>query len=956
MARSKPRKRAAKDPSSGGEVAWTRAARQRIGVEPEPGDVKNVPAAALCADLSDLCRSWTGYPQAASKSQSWTEWRELRRRIARASPEALLAARARAEKLRASAEPALRAVLAYLFTSHPAWARADAEACLAATAVPVYAELLVGAIDDPDLSKRLITARLRVDERRDLTFAALEIVHALGARAEPLLETIFDVLEDDRLGRPKSDDSAKAYRSAEQQRRSTRRIPKLLEAMELIRTPEAAAFFAARLGRPATRRTAARYFRAAPGLAFRVLPRVAAGRNKAAGCARGLLAVLAGKYPDLAAAAVDRSRGKLLSFIGRTAMPRGRRPPEASPDELPQVLRDPVWRRESPRDVASMSLNIPNPVIPVDPAHSREAWLRAMPQVPPALVFSPRIAFTMATTWLRRIARRDTAEAWLVAFPEIATIGLIPWAVGTHYAERSDALQAIRFLQARDAEAVRRGAAFYDKEVGEVLAEALAGDPMLECPERAPQVRPRFLRFDDLPRPLLAGRERALPRRAVLYIVEMLIFSPRDFPYVGLAQVKPACDQASLDAFAWAMYEAWLATGAPSRHRWPMRALGELGGDEVVRRLVPLIARWPIERAVARARGGVHALGRIGTDLAVTHLGSIAELSRFPAVRAEARAALDVAARSRGLRRDELADRTVPHLDVDGTMVIDYGEISVRAGFDEHLEPFVRDEGGAVLHALPRPRSPSAAARAAEAAWLTRRSDVAEVVAAQARRLERRMATRWAWSTETFLTWVVPHRLMAKLLRGLVLDLVRTTDGEESATLFRVTEDGSFADAEDAPVSLDGATRVAIPHPLQMEHEALLAWGTLFADYEILQPFPQLGRAVYTLTEVELDETELARFSGTKVATKKLLDLLVHGWEHVPCIDQPFDYFVKRVDGSFDVRLEVRPGIDLRHPRSTPAQTLGPLCLFQRDRPVPLRGLHPITRSELVLELAQLAE
>ena len=48
-------------------------------------------------------------------------------------------------------------------------------------------------------------------------------------------------------------------------------------------------------------------------------------------------------------------------------------------------------------------------------------------------------------------------------------------------------------------------------------------------------------------------------------------------PLVGL--VKKHFEPAALEAFAWRLFEQWLAEGGPAEERWAMQAVGLLGGD-----------------------------------------------------------------------------------------------------------------------------------------------------------------------------------------------------------------------------------------------------------------------------------------------------------------------------------------------------------------------------------------
>ena len=64
---------------------------------------------------------------------------------------------------------------------------------------------------------------------------------------------------------------------------------------------------------------------------------------------------------------------------------------------------------------------------------------------------------------------------------------------------------------------------------------------------------------------------------------------------------------------------------------------------------------------------------------------------------------------------------------------------------------------------------------------------------------------------------------------------------------------------------------VGIPHPLQMSAEDKAAWGEIWADYEIIPPFPQLGRSINVLDVEERNVTDLARFSHGKVPAPTLI-------------------------------------------------------------------------------------
>lgn len=84
-------------------------------------------------------------------------------------------------------------------------------------------------------------------------------------------------------------------------------------------------------------------------------------------------------------------------------------------------------------------------------------------------------------------------------------------------------------------------------------------------------------------------------------------------------------------------------------------------------------------------------------------------------------------------------------------------------------------------------------------------------------------------------------------------------------SLFRITEERDYADASDKAVTLAKANSVGLVHPLEMNDKEKAAWGEIFSDYEIISPFPQLGRPVYELEAAEKKATELKRFHDTRM-------------------------------------------------------------------------------------------
>ena len=164
----------------------------------------------------------------------------------------------------------------------------------------------------------------------------------------------------------------------------------------------------------------------------------------------------------------------------------------------------------------------------------------------------------------------------------------------------------------------------------DALARLLLADPVEQLPVKRPRL-PALLRLEDLPAPLLADRSAKLPRAAVGALVTLLSFSTLEAPHAGLAQVRTACEPASLARFVWALFEVWLARGAPAEEGWCLQALGLLGDDDTARRLTPLLRQWPGESAHARAVTSLDVLVALGTDVALVYLHGLAQKANMKA-------------------------------------------------------------------------------------------------------------------------------------------------------------------------------------------------------------------------------------------------------------------------------------------------------------------------------------
>ncbi|WP_440900062.1 DUF4132 domain-containing protein, partial [Actinosynnema sp.] len=514
---------------------------------------------------------------------------------------------------------------------------------------------------------------------------------------------------------------------------------------------------------------------------------------------------------------------------------------------------------------------------------------------------TPEVAVVMVD-WLARLTHaRPIARGWLERHGVDAARLLVPVAVGPAGVARRAAEHALRQIPEHALTAARE----HGERVASVVAAALAMDPLDVLPVRVPAI-PAWLEPGLLPQVLREGGAAALPEEAVGHLLVALALSTPEDPHVGLEQARQVCDPASLARFAWAVFDQWRMAGAPPEDRWALTGLALVGDDQVVRALGPLIAAWPIEGV--KADVGLVVLARIGTDAALTRLDDASRRLRNKWLRGRAKRELDGVATARGLTAEELSDRLVPDfgLSPDGALELDFGPRRFVVGFDEQLRPHVTGPDGKRLKSLPKPGARDDAELAARAheRFAALKKDLRASAAEQLARLERAMVEGRTWGAAEFTGLFTGHPLLWPLGRRLVWIT-------ESGRAFRLAEDRTLGDLDDRPVVLGPDERVAIAHPLRLGAD-LAAWAELLADYEVLQPFPQLGRAVHRLTEEEAGAVELVRFRDFPVLNGKVVALLDRGrWSQAGGLGGP----IGRVRRALPDGREVVVGLDPALPR-----------------------------------------
>ena len=369
------------------------------------------------------------------------------------------------------------------------------------------------------------------------------------------------------------------------------------------------------------------------------------------------------------------------------------------------------------------------------------------------------------------------------------------------------------------------------------------------------------------------------------------------------------------------LFDKWLAAGAESKKRWVLYVAAIHGGSDIITKFERQIKEWPQASRGAIACEAVKALSLSPLPQALLIVDGIARKFKFKQVRAAAGTALEFAASELGITREELADRIVPDLGFDEKMErrFDYGTRAFLVTITPALEIEVFEakeakEGenstqnlvrGKKLKNLPAPGAKDDAeiAKAAYEEFKQLKKQMKATITSQRARLEMALSTSREWSVPAWEQFFVKNPLMHQFAMGLIWGIYEKGKLVQS---FRYMEDGSFNTAEEDEYELPENGKIGLVHPVELTKEEKESWEGQLEDYEITQPFQQLKRSVYTVTEEEREARKLTRFNGRTLNDLSLSSRLTGlGWYRGSVQDGGGFYTYYREDTELGLGVEL---------------------------------------------------
>ncbi len=369
------------------------------------------------------------------------------------------------------------------------------------------------------------------------------------------------------------------------------------------------------------------------------------------------------------------------------------------------------------------------------------------------------------------------------------------------------------------------------------------------------------------------------------------------------ADIKPV----ELENFTGEVFARWIQKGAEAKQKWVLYLYAIYGGLQAVTSIQHYIKDWSEHSRGAIASVAVNALAMNGSSSALMAVDNMARKFKNRQVRGAANSALEESASALGITREELADRIVPDLGFDENLcrVFDYGtrQFNVYLTPDLTLEIF---EGEKKLKNLPKAgaKDDPEKAEIASKAFKDMKKEMKNAIQSQKQRLEYVLLCPRTWTADGWKDLFIRKPIMHCFAIGLIWGVY---EDNKLIQTFRYTEEGTLNTVDEDEYTLPENAVIGLVHPIELDEDMISQWQEQLSDYEITQPFPQLSRPVYRLTDEEkkCNVDTLQRFTGNEIANMTLLSRMTkYGWNKGSVEDAGYFYSFYRSDV---IRQEKQP-------------------------------------------------
>lgn len=337
----------------------------------------------------------------------------------------------------------------------------------------------------------------------------------------------------------------------------------------------------------------------------------------------------------------------------------------------------------------------------------------------------------------------------------------------------------------------------------------------------------------------------------------------------------------------------------------PLDTIVDMRGDAALRTLVllasgldpatfgPRLARFALKHCYIKERS-IHgitgmrdermgnaciiALSEMPAGAGIPHMARVQNRVKYPKTKAFIEKRFDAAAKAARITRGELDELIVPihGLDTDSRLVQPIGDGQGIAQLDGSTVKvsWIAANGAEV-------KSPSAGMKADAAALKAFRAQVAEIkadITVQTARLQRLYLENRDWPLDQWRRRYAEHPLLGALAQRLVWWVGAA--GGDAVAVMPEARGTVLRGLDGQPVTPDPAARVRLWHPIEANLQDIEAWRDRLDRQALQQPFPQVWREVYLLTDAErTTRTYTNRWSGHILRQHQAMELArANGW------------------------------------------------------------------------------
>jgi len=387
---------------------------------------------------------------------------------------------------------------------------------------------------------------------------------------------------------------------------------------------------------------------------------------------------------------------------------------------------------------------------------------------------------------------------------------------------------------------------------------------------------PKGIELDNLPS-LTWSTGRALSAKTMQWVISKLSEESSTQHSVLLEQVISYCDSTEFKPLWEALYAQ--VDDKTRRSGWVLFAAALLGDDALMHILGKDLDEESRNGGSKIAFYKVEILAGNGSTVALTWLDHWSRKARSKGLKARSIGALNRLAKEKGISRDEISDLAVTALGFDqqGNYHFPFGERDLRLTLSDEGTLLINVEGKMKKSAPATRKNDDAEHLKTRRTELTAlRKHIKQVYNNAVERLEQAMVTERIFSFSLFNKTWGSNPILSYIARRVVWNIHH----KEGLTLARLDESNQFVDIEDEIIILDSNCTFSVVHLLTLDEASCVEWKTLLADYEIVPPFVQLSRPIFTLPEKNHSDKELSAYEKETFLTSRMRSTLEkRGWQ-----------------------------------------------------------------------------